>query len=50
MQTKEGILYDAEMLKKDTERITRLFHNNGITYARVTEKPIKIDGVNLCRD
>ena len=45
MQTKEGILYDAEMLKKDTERITRLFHNNGITYARVTEKPIKIDGV-----
>ena len=43
IQTEEGQPYDADVLKKDAEKISRFFRNNGITYARVTEKPIKLD-------
>lgn len=43
MQTSIGEPYDAEILKKDVEKITRFFHNKGIKYARVTEAPKKLD-------
>jgi outer membrane protein assembly factor BamA len=48
MQTSVGKPYDAEMLKKDSEKITRFLRNKGITYARVTESPKKFeDGIYI---
>lgn len=48
MRTSIGDLYDAGMLKKDSEKITRFLHNKGLKYARVTEAPKKFeDGVYI---
>ena len=48
MQTSVGKPFDAEMLKKDSEKVARFFHNKGIIYARVTESPKKFeDGVYI---
>ena len=48
MRTSVGEPYDADMLKKDSEKITRFLHNKGINYARVTEDPKEFeDGVYI---
>ncbi len=43
MQTSVSKPYDAEILKKDSEKIARFLHNKGLVYARVTVDPKKLD-------
>lgn len=48
MQTEVGKQYDADTLKKDTEKITRFYVKNDITYARVKNIPKKFnDGIYI---
>ena len=43
MQTSVSKPYDAEILKKDSEKIARFLHNKGLVYARVAADPKKLD-------